>query len=194
MNKTTKYVIFGICIFSALIMGIVAKSIVGPSFIIIGALSMIPAISNIIRLFWDKWDSRFFRIFFSCGLVFLGFITPILEPSIYAYEKRDYEERLNDVLRDIETEPEPEKKSPDEAMAAAGNAMWKYAKKEADKANLRLPIEVETERVYRRVMFYDEQSIIVRYPFTYGRNNTIIHSYLFKINYNGGIIEILDYH
>lgn len=155
---------------------------------VIGALCMIPAISGIIKLFWVEWNYRFVRIVFPFTLVFAGFIVAVIEPSIYAYEKQVNENKTKDIV------VESKRKTPDEAMRVANNAMWNYAKRKADESGLRLPIEVETERIYKRVMSYDEITVLVRYPFTYGKDSPIVHSYLFKINYNGSIVEVLDYH
>ena len=78
------------------------------------------------------------------------------------------------------------------AMEKARKKMYDRIKADADAKGLRLPIETRTSRVYVRVKNYQNDKVIVRFPFTYGSQSTIQHSYLFSIDYNGNILEILD--
>lgn len=70
--------------------------------------------------------------------------------------------------------------------------MYSKVRKDAEAKGERIPITVDNSRVYCRVMNYDNNKVMVRFPFTYGSADKTVHSYLFSIDYNGNVIEVLD--
>lgn len=188
MNKKIKYAICTICILLGLILCLALKSIAGPIIMLLGALSILPSISGIIKQFWIEWNIRFIRILVPTLLISMGFLFALIEPVLYRIDKNIHKSNSKEVRIN------QKKKTPDEAMETANSAMWNYAEKLANESDFRLPIEVRNRNVYTKVMYHDEISIYVRYPFTYGKDSPVVHSLLFKIDYNGSILEVLDYH